>query len=101
MGHLDYREKCGYRMQLVAVQGPAFAAPVRAIVYTGTPESEEWLGDGPLDQLAAQIATSHGPSGRNCDYLFHLADAMRHIAPHHTDSHLLELEARVRTLLQA
>ena len=42
--------------------------------------NENWLGPASLEELAAQIATAHGPSGPNCEYVFRLADAIREVS---------------------
>ena len=45
--------------------------------------------------MVRQIATSHGPSGANSEYLLELAAALRAIDAH--DPHVFELEAAVRS----
>lgn len=50
------------------------------------------VGSEPLDVLAKRIWQSVGPSGRNKDYLYELAAAVRELAPESYDSHLFALE---------
>ncbi|KAH7103211.1 ChaC-like protein [Auriculariales sp. MPI-PUGE-AT-0066] len=50
------------------------------------------VGAEPLDQLAAHIWRSVGPSGPNKDYLFGIARAVRELAPDSDDPYLFELE---------
>ncbi|KIK16577.1 hypothetical protein PISMIDRAFT_686196, partial [Pisolithus microcarpus 441] len=76
---------------------------VWGIAYTINPlyESEvrDYLvGSEPLGDLADRIWRSVGPSGRNKDYLYQLAESVRKLAPASFDSHLFALEDRVREL---
>ena len=92
---LDHREKNGYeraRETLTFASGEV----VSSLVYIATPENFAYLGDAPLTEIAQQIATSIGPSGRNDDYLFALAEALRAINTH--DEHVFTLEAEVRRI---
>jgi cation transport regulator ChaC len=99
MAHLDYREKGGYTMKEVLVTVPGLGGSVAALVYTGTPASEEWVGGSEtVEDIAQVIATAHGPSGPNCVYLFNLAEAIAAIAPAETDLHLATLVTRVTEL---
>eukprot|EP00045_Choanoeca_perplexa_P000589 m.15074 g.15074 ORF g.15074 m.15074 type:complete len:203 (+) comp10412_c0_seq1:51-659(+) len=99
MAHLDYREKGGYTMKEVQVTVPDLDQTVSALVYTGTPASEEWVGDKEtIDEIAQVIATSHGPSGPNCVYLFNLAEAIATIAPNDEDDHLTTLVTKVKAI---
>ena len=49
--------------------------------------------------MAKTILTSIGPSGKNIDYLYNLAIAMRHIDL--DDEHIFQLEKAVQNLEQA
>ena len=66
-----------------------------ALVYIATPSNQNWLGPAEEDHIAHQIATAHGPSGPNWEYLFKLADAMRGMGCH-DDAELYQLEQKVR-----
>ena len=53
-------------------------------MYIATPDRTKninWLGEAPVEALAAQIAAAHGPSGPNDEYVFRLAAAMRQVRP--------------------
>jgi len=90
---LDYREKNGYERAEISLLG-ADGLAIEAVTYLAPPGNFAWLGDAPLDQMARQIARSHGPSGSNQDYLFELARALR--AQGVLDDHVFALEAAVR-----
>ena len=59
----------------------AATAPLirNAVVYVATPDNYEYCGPLTNDECAKQIARSVGPSGSNAEYLYRLADALRHI----------------------
>ena len=65
---------------------------------TSDPANLNWLGEpeGGLEEMAETIANAVGPSGRNTEYLYELAEALRGIGVE--DDHLYELEARVRAI---
>jgi glutathione-specific gamma-glutamylcyclotransferase len=69
----------------------------RALTYVATPRNAEWLGDAPLDDLVAQIHASSGPSGKNRDYVFDLADALER---HGVSDPYVEAVARALRLLE-
>ncbi len=53
-------------------------------MYIATPDRTKninWLGEAPVETLAAQIAAARGPSGSNDEYVFRLAAAMRQVRP--------------------
>ena len=86
---LDHREKGGYVACSVAlVEG------ITATTYIASSGNPHWLGDAPLEDIAAQIARCQGPSGRNADYLIELAQALRALGT--ADEHVLALDALVR-----
>lgn len=100
--YLDYREKDGYSMDAtdvyVVVDGHDQVVVPQATVYVGRNDNPSFVGSEPLDALAKHIWCSVGPSGRNKDYLYDLAAAVRELAPESYDSHLFALEERLRAL---
>ena len=97
---LDFREKGGYSRRVVDVErlDGQGSEVVRALLYSGSVENPNfWWGDDGsglnLDRAASIIATAHGPSGPNVDYLRNLADFLREQG--HVDKHIAELERRV------
>ena len=48
--------------------------------------------------MATVILTRVGPSGPNKEYLYNLTMAMKELVPHVTDTHLEELDKKVREL---
>lgn len=110
---LDHREKNGYERVEVGLELPSGAphrreptagAPTRGaltrgaltpgVVYIAAIDNHAFLGPAPLPEMAAQIRTCEGPSGRNIDYLMDLARALRELDA--DDPHVFELEAAVR-----
>ncbi|ESO01066.1 hypothetical protein HELRODRAFT_185729 [Helobdella robusta] len=99
--HLDYREKGGYRS--LAVQfNPVdnMHTPFFLDIYIGSNDNPFFLGPAGNDEIAYQISFAVGPSGSNADYLFELAKAMKSIAPQAEDSHLYDLERKVKQILK-
>lgn len=95
--HLDHREKNGYERFEVELHLSSGRAP--GVVYIAPRDNFAYLGDAPLDEIARQIIASHGPSGSNLDYLLELAAALRDLDAR--DTHVFELETRIRDLLPA
>jgi cation transport regulator ChaC len=95
--HLDHREKNGYGRYRIPIRLEAHERTIEGMLYVAEPDNPAWLGDEPLDAMARHIATARGPSGRNADYLLHLADALRELGAE--DEHVFELDRRVRALI--
>lgn len=94
--HLDHREKNGYERFDVSIE--IDSSGVDAVTYIAPPDNHAYLGPAPLDDVARQIVSSHGPSGSNLEYLLRLAQALRDLDAR--DDHVFELEARVRALIR-
>ena len=62
-------------------------------MYVAGSQNPNFLGSAPLEQMAKQIASSHGPSGSNADYVTQLADTLR--ARGVKDAHVFSIEAAV------
>ena len=92
---LDHREKNGYERADVDLQFTSGAVQP-AITYIAHPGNFAWAGAAPEPEIARQIASSHGPSGSNMDYLIELAQALRQ--HQFTDSHVFELERQLRMI---
>lgn len=70
------------------------------IVFTSTPDkvsNKYYLGPAPLEEMARQIATAHGPCGNNREYLFKLEKALYDIG--HEEESIIELANEVRKVL--
>ena len=73
--------------------------PVRALLYTGTPENPNFSAEHikSVQVAAAIIAHAHGPSGSNTEYLFELEKFLQSVNAH--DPHVEELCKQTRKLL--
>jgi len=94
LSHLDYREKGGYSMHDVDMAFPTGAEkPARGLIYIAIPGNQNWLGDAPLIEIAAQVCESTGPSGHNVEYVLELARALKEIDAQ--DTHVFSLARHV------
>eukprot|EP00878_Enallax_costatus_P018430 GHUV01019402.1.p1 GENE.GHUV01019402.1~~GHUV01019402.1.p1 ORF type:complete len:224 (+),score=69.57 GHUV01019402.1:1027-1698(+) len=102
--YLEWREKQYDQRKycdICTADSPDTPVVQGALVYiaSDSPSNVNWLGPAPLEAIAQQIAMAVGPSGRNHEYLFRLADFMREICVQ--DLELFMLEDLVKKLLAA
>ena len=101
--YLEWREKQYDQRAKVDVWARAEdATPVLqgALVYIASDDAEanvNYAGPAALEDIAAQIAVSRGPSGCNAEYLYKLAASLRAIEGAEDDE-LERLEQLVRSL---
>ncbi|KAJ3100311.1 Cation transport regulator-like protein 2 [Phlyctochytrium planicorne] len=90
----------GYATYTTKVYHPSTTTPIvqSANIYIASTSNHAFLGPKSLESMAAQIATSQGPSGRNIDYFMNLHDALKAVAPTHPDAHIETLEKAIRNL---
>lgn len=95
---LDYREKNGYQRTTVTLlpEQPSID-PFEAIAWVAEPGNFAYLGEASIKAMATQIAASAGPSGRNDDYVFELANALADMGI--IDPHIIELEEALRSIV--
>jgi cation transport protein ChaC len=87
--HLDHREKNGY-LRLATNITFEDGSAVEGLVYIATADNAAFLGEATEQDIARQIAGSHGPSGPNRDYLLDLAHALRELGK--DDAHVFAIE---------
>lgn len=103
--HLDHREKNGYLRLATTIHFDEHAArdggdaSAEGLIYIANEENAAFAGPAPELDIARQIATAHGPSGPNRDYLLQLANALRQIGAE--DRHVFDLERHVLNLAGA
>ena len=92
LAHLDVREQNGYERLLRPLRlDPPGGPEVVGLVYLAGPANASYLGPAPLEDIAAQVHASCGPSGPNREYALRLAEALRALGAH--DDHVFRLEA--------
>lgn len=96
--NLDHREKNGYQRFDVALTLLNLPEQQQSgVVYIAPIDNFAYLGQADVQRIARQIVNSSGPSGRNRDYLFELADALRKLE--FEDDHVFEIEQAVRAII--
>ena len=95
--HLDHREKNGYLRHQVCIHffdidsNLALGDGMKnGLVYIGAHDSEAYLGEDSEENIAIQISQSAGPSGRNDEYVYQLADGLRTLGE--VDEHVFAIE---------
>ncbi|WVF66963.1 hypothetical protein IAT40_001706 [Kwoniella sp. CBS 6097] len=102
--YMEHREKNGYTRHEYPVycttpdEKEEIVAVEAAEIWIGKLDNPAFVGYEPTDQLAKIIGERRGPSGPNKEYLYKLADAVRHLWPHIRDDYLFGLEAAVRAI---
>lgn len=76
---LDEREQDGYERVFLPVYTGDDDACVEALTWIASEGNPSWAGDQPLDELAQLIASRHGPSGSNSDYVLSLHAAFEQL----------------------
>ena len=92
---LDHRERGGFVRCRVAVHPHgAGSPPLPALTYVANADNPNFLGPAPLEDIAAQIHRSAGPSGSNLEYLLRLDESLRALGA--VDRHVSDLAGLVR-----
>ncbi len=91
---LEIREKGGYSADSMKLIFDTVPSGHKALVYIATPGNPNYLGPAPLEDIAAQVCASSGPSGHNVEYVTRLAEALRGMSAE--DDHVFALENLVR-----
>ena len=87
--HLDHREKNGYLRLAIDIHFEV-GSSTEGLVYVAADDNAAFLGAASERDIARQIAGATGPSGRNCDYLLALAEALRALGQ--DDAHVFAIE---------
>lgn len=88
---LDVREQGGYErvdLQFQAVDR-TFSGALDVVAYFAPPHNPEYLGEASLNEIAAQVRRSSGPSGHNVEYVLRLAESLEALGA--SDAHVFEL----------
>lgn len=93
--HLDHREKNGY-LRVCADIVFADGSQSPGLLYVAAEDNAAFLGPAPEQEIARQIASAVGPSGRNRDYLTELAAALRALGEE--DPHVFAIERHLMAL---
>jgi cation transport regulator ChaC len=93
---LDHREVGGFERRELEVHFRDSTRPqIRALVYVASQRNSNFLGPAPVEEIAAQVRRSHGPSGPNSEYVLRLADWLREVGA--VDDHVFRVADQLRT----
>lgn len=93
--YLDHREQDGYQ-RLYAPLLIEGGRSVPGLTWVAHESNPSWRAGESMEEVARLIASRHGPSGSNREYLYNLEQALEaHDMP---DVHVSELSHRVREL---
>ncbi len=92
---LDGREQGGYdrcevELRLGDPNSKSADEVANGTMYVAPPSNRNFLGEAPLEEIAAQVLRSRGPSGENVEYVLRLAESLRAIGAR--DDHVFALE---------
>ncbi|GAW18175.1 hypothetical protein ANO14919_076490 [Xylariales sp. No.14919] len=96
--YLDIREINGYTIHYTPFHPADGSAPIRTLVYIGTPDNDQFVGPQDPQALAEHIQRSEGPSGLNRDYLLELEKALNELSSESGDVHVTDLSDRLREI---
>ena len=99
LDNLDFREKGGYTREVIEfLPSDSARSPVRALLYSATPDNPGFTADAIADPATAAriIGTAVGPSGPNRDYLLNLASWLESVGE--DDPHVNELMSKLPPL---
>lgn len=101
--HLDYREKNGYLRYEVDIYFKGLKRNniknteyIKGLVYIAREDNAAFLGYASEHDIAQQIHRSAGPSGRNRDYVFQLAEALQTLGDN--DEHVISIDRILKQL---
>lgn len=94
MAALDLREQNGYELVPLELE---FDDGDRSngVTYIAGPDNPSFVGPDELGAMVRQIASAHGPSGSNREYVLKLADALDELGIEDDEVRRLEIALRV------
>jgi len=93
LAELDVREKAGFDRVTLALHDEDGAVFAEGIVYVAKIDNPYFLGDADAEVIAGHVAKSHGPSGKNLEYVVRLHDALAELGIE--DPHLAAILGRL------
>jgi cation transport regulator ChaC len=93
--HLDHREKNGYLRHQVAIYF-SDSQVIKGLIYIASPDNSAYLGEASVQDIAKQVFSASGPSGRNRDYVYQLAEALRQ--HDENDEHVFQIEQALKKM---